>query len=95
MTVREMVERAVAMAAAQKRVVEGVNDPSAPFDAPYKIDLKINFDSFEDDQRKVAAEHWCCRNTRHRWFRRIFDDIGIARFEFEDLKEATMFWLAH
>ena len=72
-----------------------MNDPSPPFETFYRIDLDIDFNRRCDDERKVAAELWCCYNTRHRWFRRILSDIGIARFEFEDVNEATMFWLAN
>jgi hypothetical protein len=68
---------------------------SAAFETPYRIDLDIDFNRYRDDRRRVAAESWCCYNTRQRWFRRILSDIGIARFEFEDLNEATMFWLTN
>jgi hypothetical protein len=95
MTMREMLANAMASVVAQKQVVEGVNEPSAPFDALYRIDLKINFRSFDDDQHRIAAEHWCCRNTRGRWFRRVLTEVGVARFEFENLNEAIMFRLAN
>ncbi len=54
-----------------------------------------DFNGYSDDERRVAAELWCRYNTRRRWFRRILTDIGISRFEFEDLNEATMFRLAN
>jgi hypothetical protein len=95
MTLPEMLAQVRAQVAAQKRVVAGVNEPSPPFETTYRIDLDIDFNRRSDDQRKVAAEIWCCHNTRQRWFRRILTDIGIARFEFEDLNEATMFRLAN
>jgi hypothetical protein len=94
MTVPEIMAQIRAQVAAQKRVVAGVNEPSSPFEAAYRIDLDIDFNRYRDDQRRVNAELWCRHNTRRKWFRRILTDIGIARFEFENLKEATMFRLA-
>jgi hypothetical protein len=95
MTAPEIMAQVRKQVATQKRVVAGVNEPSPPFETLYRIDLDIDFNRYRDDQRRVAAEVWCCHSTRHRWFRRILTDIGIARFEFEDLNEATMFRLAN
>jgi hypothetical protein len=95
MTVPEIMAQALAQVAAQKRVVAGVNEPSPPFEAVYRIDLDMAFNRRSDDERRVSAELWCCQNTPGRWFRRILTDVGIARFEFEDVNEATMFWLAN
>lgn len=72
-----------------------MNTPSPPFNAPYRIDLAINFDDQIDDQRRIVAETWCCHHTQSKWFRRVLTRLGIARFEFDDLNDATMFWLAN
>lgn len=72
-----------------------MNKPSVPFVAPHRIDLNINFDDRIDDQRRIAAENWCCHHTQHRWFRRVLTERGIAQFHFDDQNEATMFWLAN
>ena len=95
MTIPELVRKAVARTEAEMVAVPGVNEASDPFDAPHTIDLNIKFDNRDDDWRKHRAEQWCRFKTKVRWFRRIFADQGVARFEFEDLKDATMFWLAH
>lgn len=70
-----------------------MNPPSAPFAAPYLVDLVIDFDDMADDQRRIGAENWCCHRTQHRWFRRILTRHGIARFEFDDQQEAALFRL--
>lgn len=70
-----------------------MNPPCAPFSAPYHVDLTIDFDDMADDQRRLDAENWCRHSTKHRWFRRILTRYGVARFEFDDDKEALMFHL--
>lgn len=70
-----------------------MNPPSAPFAAPYHVDLTIDFDDMADDQRRLNAENWCCHVTQHRWFRRVLTRHGIARFEFHDGNEALLFHL--
>lgn len=69
--------------------------PVAPFNAPYKVDLIINFNSAIDDQRRIAAENWCMHNIKGAWFRRVLTRIGVARFEFEDAQEAALFRTFH
>lgn len=70
-----------------------MNPPSTPFAAPYHVDLAVNFDDMADDQRRIEAENWCCHQTTSKWFRRILIRQGIARFEFDDQKEAALFRL--
>jgi hypothetical protein len=72
-----------------------MNKPSNPdsFVAPYLVDLAIDFDDMIDDQRRIEAENWCWHRTKLRWFRRVLTRYGIARFEFEDQKEAALFKL--
>jgi hypothetical protein len=72
-----------------------MNKPSDPasFVAPHHVDLTIDFDDMIDDQRRIEAENWCFHRTRRKWFRRILTRHGIARFEFEDQKEAALFKL--
>jgi len=74
-----------------------MNKPSVPgtFEAPYKIELLINFDDMADDHRRMVAEWWCCYRTQKRWFRRVRSDRGKVTFHFEDLVEATLFRLSN
>ncbi|MDR3507623.1 MAG: hypothetical protein P4L64_06970 [Caulobacteraceae bacterium] len=72
-----------------------MSEPSPLFEALHRIDLDIEFNRYCGDERRVAAELWCCYNTQHRWFRRTPTDFGIARFEFEEPNEAPVFRLAH
>ena len=72
-----------------------MNKPSEPFITPHHVDLHINFDEEADDRRRTLAEDWCCYRTVHRWFRRVFTELGIVRFEFDDKDEAATFKLFH
>lgn len=67
--------------------------PVPPFIAPYKVVLIINLDDRADDQRRIDAEHWCCVETKGRWFRAVDKRYGNVSFEFEDQQEATLFRL--
>lgn len=70
-----------------------MNLPSAPFATSHHVDLIIDFDNMADDQRRIEAENWCCHQTTSKWFRRVLTRHGIARFEFDDQKEAALFKL--
>lgn len=72
-----------------------MNLPVSPFDAPYKIALLIDLDNPADDQRRINAELWCCRETSGRWFRSVDKRYGTVSFSFDDLNEATLFRLKH
>lgn len=69
--------------------------PVAPFAAPYKVVLSVDLDNRADDQRRIDAEIWCCRETSGRWFRSVDKRLGEVKFAFEDLNEATLFRLSH
>lgn len=70
-----------------------MNKPSAPgtFDATHRIEMTVNFNDRVDDQRRIAAELWCCHRTQRRWFRRVLTERGIVVFEFEDRDDAALF----
>jgi hypothetical protein len=95
MSIPELWLRARARAGSNPIVVPGVNEPSEPFDTPHRVDLKVNFDDRDEQWRTDRAVHWCRFRTNQRWFRRIYQMKGIARFEFEDANEAMLFKLAH
>ena len=72
-----------------------MNRPSFPFETPFKVSMTINFDSQESDLRRLQGEAWCWRHTTRPWFRKVFAGRGRVEFHFEDLNEATLFWLAN
>lgn len=74
-----------------------MNPPSAAdsFEVAFHASLTINVSNRADDERRMAAEHWCCHNTERPWCRRVLTRLGIVRFEFADLNEGTMFRFAH
>ena len=80
---------------ARELIEEAKATGSLYFDSVMGRTLNINFDDRTDDQRRIAAENWCCHHTQHRWFRRVLTERGIAQFHFDDQNEATMFWLAN
>ena len=74
-----------------------MNPPSDPdsFVTAFQASLTINVSNRQDDARRMAAEHWCCHNTKQPWGRRVPTRLGIVRFEFAVLNEGTMFRLSH
>lgn len=72
-----------------------MNLPVSPFVAPYKVSLSIDLDNRADDQRRINAEFWCCRETSGKWFRSVDKRLGEVKFWFDDLHEATLFRLSH
>lgn len=70
-----------------------MNKPSAPgtFNAAHRVEMTVDFNDRVDDQRRIAAELWCCHRTRRRWFRRVLTERGIVVFEFEDRDDAALF----
>ena len=59
------------------------------------VDLIIDFNDADDDYRRVRAEQWCVLHAEGKWLRRIPRDAGIARFEFESVRDAALFKLWH
>lgn len=74
-----------------------MNKPSAPgtFLATHRVEMTVNFNDQVDDQRRIAAELWCCHRTRSRWFRRVLSERGLVVFEFETVADAMQFKLSN
>ena len=49
-----------------------MNKPSPPgtFTVADRIEMTVNFNDRIDDQRRIAAELWCCHRARRRWLQR-------------------------
>lgn len=74
-----------------------MNKPSSPgtFPVAHSVEMSVNFADRVDDQRRIAAELWCCHRTRRRWVRRVLTERGIVVFEFEDADDAARFQRAN
>ncbi len=69
--------------------------PVAPFETDLHIEMGIDLDDADDDQRRAIAEWWCCDQAKGAWFRSVDKRAMTVRFSFEDYQDAIRFWLAN